>query len=778
MESKKVLFFYKLSFLTLFVTLFGSLFFFLPYVSVTLEASKGFLLSVGVTLSVFFWLIACLGEGKFTFPKDRLIVFGAFIPLVFLLASFFSSSFYLSFFGRGFEIGTFGSMLVLFLLFFLSAIYFQKEQRLHFFFKGLLFSFIVLIIFEFINLFIGFDRFLPGMLQGVSNGNLIGSWNDFALLSGLIVLFSLFTFEFLKSRGTFLIAQYFLLIGGMFFVIILNTPLVWILVGLFSLILSVYSISSQQTRGSNEEDLNVKKKFPFASLIILFISLFFLIGNSSLESFVSSYVNIPNVDVRPSIVSTSSVVFKAFKYNPLFGTGPNTFSIDWALWQPKEIIQTAYWNTSFENGFSLFSTFVATTGLFGLVSIIIFIIVLLARGVQSLRIAMKDDLSSYFIITVLMMSLYTWVTVFLYTPNIVMLILAFSLSGTLIGILIYKKAILMKSVSFLEDPRHSFFAILGIIILIVGTISATYIYIEKFTSVIYFSKGLNVSGDTIQSFSKVEKMFLNAITFDKNDVYYRALSQVYIKQMGQIVNDKNISKDILKSTLQQLVDRALASANLAIKQNPKSYINYINLGDVYTAFVPLSIENSYEEAVLAYNNAEMFSPSSPVSLFSRATLEYVKKDNNEAKKFIAKALAIKPDYTDAIFLLVQIETDEGNASVAIKEAMRAGELSPNDPTIFFRLGLLRYNNSDYTGAIGAFERAVILDVNYLNARYFLGQSYKKVGRTDDALIQFKILNKILPDNQDIKNAISNISQPSQNMETILDSTTTPLKGKK
>jgi VIT1/CCC1 family predicted Fe2+/Mn2+ transporter len=96
MESKKVEFFNKLSFTTLLATIFLSLFFFIPYVPVTLEASKGFLISVGATLALFFWLIARLGEGKFSFPKDKLIVAGAAIPVVFLLSSFFSSSKYVS----------------------------------------------------------------------------------------------------------------------------------------------------------------------------------------------------------------------------------------------------------------------------------------------------------------------------------------------------------------------------------------------------------------------------------------------------------------------------------------------------------------------------------------------------------------------------------------------------------------------------------------------------------------------------------------------------------
>jgi cytochrome c-type biogenesis protein CcmH/NrfG len=61
--------------------------------------------------------------------------------------------------------------------------------------------------------------------------------------------------------------------------------------------------------------------------------------------------------------------------------------------------------------------------------------------------------------------------------------------------------------------------------------------------------------------------------------------------------------------------------------------------------------------------------------------------------------------------------------------------------------------------VGAFEKAVILDNSYLNARFYLGESYKKVGRTADALTQFNILAKVLPDNQEIKDAISGINSP-------------------
>ena len=764
MESKKVEFFNKLSFFTLLTTLFLSLFFFVPYTPVTLDASKGFLLSVGATLSLFFWLISRLGDGKFVVPKDKLLLFAVFIPLVFLISSFFSSSLYVSLFGSGFEIGTFGSMLVLFIIFFLSSVHFQSEKRLWYFMGAFFLGGLVIILFEILSLFVGFDRILPGFFQGISSGNLVGSWNNFALLIGIIVLLSLFTLELINTNYKFRIAQYILLALGVLLLIIISIPLVWMLVGSFSVIIFVYSISMQHAGIKVIQDEDRKKRFPFISLIIIFIALISLLGSNLVGNFISNFISLNNPDIRPSIVTTSQIAYKSITHNPFLGTGPNTFVIDWALWQPKAIAQTVFWNVDFTNGYSLLSTITVTTGVLGLIAFLLFLVTYVARGIQSIRIALQNTLSNYFIMTTLMISIYSWVTVIFYNPNIVMLMLAFCSSGMLIGILVYKQAIPVKDFSFLSDPRNSFFSILGLLILMVSTASLTYIYIEKFTSIIYFSKGLN-NGNTMEKLIKSEGNFLKAISLDKNDIYYRSLSQVYLNQIGVLVNDKTISPDILKSNLQQLVNNAQESATLAVSQNPKQYLNFVNLGDIYSALVPLSVENSYQSAIAAYDKAVLLSPNNPSIILSKASVEFVNKNNSEARKYIKQALDLKANYIDAIFLLVQIETNEGNLSEAMKQAEYAGTMAPNDTSVFFRLGLLRYNNSDYTGAVSAFEKAVILDNSNLNAHFFLGQAYKKVGRANDALAQFNLLNKVLPDNQEIKTAISSINTPAQQVDT-------------
>ncbi len=119
-------------------------------------------------------------------------------------------------------------------------------------------------------------------------------------------------------------------------------------------------------------------------------------------------------------------------------------------------------------------------------------------------------------------------------------------------------------------------------------------------------------------------------------------------------------------------------------------------------------------------------------------------------------MAKKPNYTEALFLLAQMDIEDGNLRQAITRAENAALLSPNDAGIFFQLGFLRYRASDYAPAREALLRATALIPNYANAQYFLGLSEAALGNRQAAIAQFEAIAALNPDNTEIKSILANL----------------------
>ena len=149
-------------------------------------------------------------------------------------------------------------------------------------------------------------------------------------------------------------------------------------------------------------------------------------------------------------------------------------------------------------------------------------------------------------------------------------------------------------------------------------------------------------------------------------------------------------------------------------------------------------------------------PHSPAIHLTLARLEAAKGDNGKAREHIALALREKGNYTEAIFFLSQIEAAEGNIKAAISSARAASDIAPDDPAVFFQLGLLLFNDRAYADAATALERAVALNPDYANAKYFLGLSYEKLKRGADAVKQFTDLKETNPDNKEVDLILRNL----------------------
>jgi len=194
----------------------------------------------------------------------------------------------------------------------------------------------------------------------------------------------------------------------------------------------------------------------------------------------------------------------------------------------------------------------------------------------------------------------------------------------------------------------------------------------------------------------------------------------------------------------------------AIRANPQNYQNWMVLGRIYAGVLPLGFPGAYDKAKEAYAKAAEISPVSPLLALENARLEALNNNPTKAKEYIGQAIQLKNNYTDAVYLLSQIEIAAGNIKGAIQSVEAAAFLTPNDLTAFFQLGFLRYSDKNYKDAVPALERAVQLNESYSNARYFLGLSYDKLGKTQEAIAQFTRVAELNPDNAEVASIIKNL----------------------
>src|ERR1035437_7030797 len=263
----------RISFWSVFAVIVLLPIFFLPFSKIPIEISKGLLLVIGLTVSLIFWIAARFSSGKISIPRSRILVAGLCIVLVFLLSSLFSSAKSVSLFGVMFDFGTFWFMVAAFLLMFLSSVVLKDRKKAKLILAGTLLSFVVLFIFQILHLFMP-NTLSLGVLGGKTD-NIFGAWNSLGLFAGFVSVISLFVVEFfsISKKSKWILKALILL--SIIMAAVVDFYLVWVLIGVFALIIFVYKISFDSGVNVSEEN---KGNFPLASLAVVMVSLLFFMG--------------------------------------------------------------------------------------------------------------------------------------------------------------------------------------------------------------------------------------------------------------------------------------------------------------------------------------------------------------------------------------------------------------------------------------------------------------------------------------------------------------------
>ncbi|MDO8620643.1 MAG: tetratricopeptide repeat protein [bacterium] len=739
--------------------------FFVPSVSYPFQFSKIVLVS-GLALVAFaLWLIGRLKDGRFVFPGSPMLVVLFVIAGLFALSSLFSGTVTSSFFGQGFEVGTAVNMLLLSVMAFLTSVMFRRKEQLFGSYVAFLASFLLVALFQILRFAFGPDFLSFGIFTETAS-NTVGKWNDLGIFFGVATLLSLITIEFLSLNRLFKSIVYLSLPLSLAGIAIVNFSLVWYVLALFSLVFLVYLMSFGSSRKSrlNEDAGDISpasvkplKRLPIPSLLVLLVSVVFILPGNTLGSQIGGALGISQIEARPTWGTTFDVARQTLVKDPLLGAGPNQFVSEWLKYKPFGVNNTPFWNVDFNFGVGLVPTFLATTGILGFLAWAIFFLLFLVSGFKAILSDLSDTFSQYLVTSSFLTALFLWIVAVFYVPSLTIFALTFFFTGLFVASLAVSRIVPMKTLSFADNPRASFVSVLLLILLLIGSVTLGYTLFQKYTGSVLFQKGV-ISFNTEGDLAKAERLIARAAEMSPQDIYYRFLTELTLMRINTVLRQgtDTISPEAARTEFQNLLGVALSSARKAVAQNPRNYENLMSLGRVYEAVVPLKIEGAYENARTHYGHALELNPRGPAIHLTIARLEATKGDNSKARESILSALQEKSNYTEAIFLLSQIEVQEGNIKGAIASVEAAATIAPNDGAVFFQLGLLRFNDRNYLGAVGALERAVKLNPDYANAKYFLGLSYEKLNRDEEAISEFTDLKASNPDNKEVELILKNL----------------------
>ena len=737
----------------LLATLVVAIFIFIPSAAVPFTTTKTFLLAAGALITLALYILARLSRGNIIFPP--LVLVGAlWLPVIAyaLSATFSGISFTNALWGIALEPDTLGFILIATYLGTSSALMLRRSEHYLSFLRAGFFVFAAIVAIEAFIVIVG--QFAPNTIS--PSFSIIGSFEDLAFLLGLSIIGVLITLRFLdlsqRARQTLNIVS----VVALVLLAIANSSLVWILVALVSLGLFIEAIMQRGSKSTDADldDIAVMDEMPLETdqnshsfvmpLFVLAVSLFFLIGGT-LGNALANMLHVNVLTVRPSWQSTLSVGQQTYVTSPVFGTGPGTFGAEWLKYRDVSLNSTVFWNVDFSSGIGFIPTSLVTTGILGAIAWIGLLLLIIVFGLRMLiQRAPQNMFIRYVAIFSFIATLYLFTVAIFGSPNTVILTLTFVFAGLFVSTMRFATGSEQWGIIFSHSPRIGFVIVFCLTILLLASVVASYSLIGRYiaTTELVNANTAFSAGDLERADTSVQ----NSISFAPTAIAYQIEANIASARLDRIAASTTMPVALAQQAFQTALSGGINAALTATRLAPSNYQNWLALGNLYAKAVPLSVSGAYDSAKTAYEKAQALNPTNPQIPLILAQLNIAHRDIKTAKDNLKAAIALKQDYTTAIFLLSQLEVQDGNVKEALTSALAAAYFSPNDPNILFQVGILSAAQNDLSGAVNALSAAVTANPQFANARYFLSAVYAKQGDIENALAQMQAIAALSSEN--------------------------------
>ncbi|OIP78943.1 MAG: hypothetical protein AUK17_01395 [Parcubacteria group bacterium CG2_30_44_18] len=741
----------------LYLLVFLTPIFFLPWGVSPVAQNKQFLATALIAIAFIVWLAKTIASGKLVWPKTPVNIAVWFLVIVWAISSFLSMSKYRSIGLVGLEADSLLNIIKYALAFFLVAATFRQSSRQAFGDRGeekkgeenkIVYAFLssVAVLAIFTGLTLANINFLPWDFTKTIDFNTVGTTNALALFlgAGLMLAVGIMTSndseirdsqEKINKKGALVkwgICSLAIIIA--IELVLINFNFVWwSLIGAMLFFSAyVFAREAQAVRGGAKQAPRIQKLiFP---LVVLGVSVILLLVRTPVFFQFSQ-------EVRPTNQATYDISKEVLKSGgiatDLFGSGPGTFTFDYGLYRGpvnnQNAIEKLFWGVRFNQGFSFASTALATAGVLGVLALALLILSFLwqvfrksdllseapSTGAstelsrmssgQAPSTGASTELSRMssgqapgnagaLRATFISVVVYFFVSWFLYPANFSLLMFSFVALGLLMAANVAGGKMEERNISLIASPQRTMIVSLLLIVLMIGSVSLLYVESQKYVASLYFSSGLKIFNANQNPDSALVRVG-EAINLDPMvDDYQRAASQLFLVKtkntLDSLQSASGVAAEPLRADFQNNMARAVSFAQQAQILGPSESANWTNLGYVYEN-VLLFVDGAEGWMTMAYEKAVALEPQNPApwSDLGRAYLAAADKIQTQLNQMSS---AEKPDQT-------KID--------ALKQKW----------------------NEDVAKSIDALSRAVQIKPDYSLAHLLLAQAYTRQGDIKNAI---------------------------------------------
>jgi len=716
-------------------------FWFLPVTTDPIELNKTYFSAVLIIAALMLTIGGVLQDGRIRFLKARSFLIAILFAVVIFLSAIFAENPPSSLWGYGFEIGSVVNVILAVALLFTTPLILQSRKHIRNVFFALNIGIFVAALYFFVHSVFNVALFSWSNVSARSF-NSFGSWSSLALLLGFGIAYLLPSFG---GRSRLSIPLFFIFVLG---AVLMNLNFVWILLGILSLLFVALALALREQRG---------RLFAVSLVLLLVSTLFLLLGTPLGQIFADNFDSFgrPN-EVRPALDATFDIAKQVLASSPLFGSGSNTFGFQWEKFRnPSIVADPVFGLVRFNTGHNTILMFLIENGILGALSLVLFAALFIWNGLRVLGTSSGEG--GLYVRSAFAGGLFLVLSWFLYPVNIALFLLTFLSVGLFYVSLREAGTLEPLVIHFFETKERGFVFSLLLIFLLVGGVAGMYYETTRYMGQISFARGIdlyNTTGEANAALIAVQR----GIQFDsRQDRYYRMAAQLeYVKMQRALdrFSQGGISQQVMLDDFSSAYNAAHTDAEKAIELGKNDSQNYRILGQIYGLAIPFD-KNTFTLATENFEKAKELSPSDPLILVDLARTYLALADvtilqgggttsrriagehQEKAIEYLNKAIAQRPNLTQAHFTLSQLYAVRNQLPEAIARARSTIILAPHDIGAVFQLGFLLYQQQSYDEAQSVFEEVAARAPNHSNARYFLGLIYDRKGLREKALEQFE-----------------------------------------